>query len=331
MTLTQRFNPSRALLPLILAALAAVGMNAPVSAESFTFSGGPDGSTFQSFSEGIASRLSSSMEGVDLSSQSSAGSVENLRRVDARDADFGIVYAGDIYLGMQGKLDNDPRRYRNVRAVAYLYGAPAHLIVLEGSGITDVAQLAGKKVAVGEVGSGAAASARRFFEGVGLWDKIEPQYVGNNQGAAALGEGRLDALWVFAGFPNESVNQAANSNRIRLLQLNEAAEKGTLFHDHPYYATVIIPAGTYPGVDCDVVTIQDSALWVAGPHMDKDRVYQLMGSIYSPEGLAYLHQVHDAARTMTMASGLNGVVNKVHEGAARFWTENGLTLTQIQQ
>src|SRR5690606_26484594 len=148
-------------------------------------------------SNGIATRLSRAMEGVEVSNMASAGSVENLRRVNSRDADFGIVYSGDLYLGMNGKLTNDTRRYRNVHAVAYLYGAPAHLIVLDGSGIQSPQELAGKKVAVGPAGSGAAASAQRYFEGLGLWDKISPQYIGYNQGASALGDRQIDALWVF--------------------------------------------------------------------------------------------------------------------------------------
>ncbi|WP_237332715.1 TAXI family TRAP transporter solute-binding subunit [Zobellella iuensis] len=333
MMLKQLFKPSKALASLTIAAVAAFGMNATAQAqtERLAFSGGPDGGTFQYFSNGIATRLSRTMEGVEVSNMASAGSVENLRRVNSRDADFGIVYSGDIYLGLQGKLTNDTRQYRNAQAISYLYGAPAHLIVLDGSGITDVAQLAGKSVAVGPAGSGAAASAQRFFEGVGLWDKITPQYIGYNQGASALGDRQIDALWVFAGFPNASVIQAASSNKVRLLQVNDAAEKGTLFNDHPYYATVTIPSGTYPGVDYDVVTIQDSALWVAGRHLSEDKVYDSLKEIYSEDGLKFMYSVSQAAEAMTLEDGLLGVVTPLHEGAKKFWTEQGKTLSSTQQ
>ena len=165
MTLTRLFKLPATVSSFAAAALMAVTLGASPAAEAQTqrlaFSGGPDGGTFQFFSNGIATLLSRSIQGVDVSNMASAGSVENLRRVNSRDADFGIVYSGDLYLGMNGRLTNDTNRYRNVHAVAYMFGAPAHLIVLEGSGITDVAQLAGKKVAVGPAGSGAAASAQR--------------------------------------------------------------------------------------------------------------------------------------------------------------------------
>ncbi|WP_298719879.1 TAXI family TRAP transporter solute-binding subunit [uncultured Oceanisphaera sp.] len=332
MILNKMCKPARTLTSITLVAVATAGMGmAHAQTERLAFSGGPDGGTFQYFSNGIATRLSRTMEGVEVSNMASAGSVENLRRVNSRDADFGIVYSGDMYLGLTGKLTNDSRKYHNVQAMSYLYGAPAHLIVLDGSGITDVAQLAGKNIAVGPAGSGAAASAQRFFEGVGLWDKITPQYIGYNQGASALGDRQIDALWVFAGFPNASVIQAASSNKIRLLQVNEAAEKGTLFNDHPYYAAVTIPAGTYANVDYDVVTIQDSALWVAGRHLSEEKVRDSLQEIYSSDGLTFMSSVSQAAKSMSIDSGIMGIVTPMHDGAKGFWTEQGKTLTEAQQ
>jgi len=325
---TQRFK-STTLAGLATAAMtAAVIAAAPIAnatVDRLAFSGGPDGGTFQFFSNGIATLLSRHIEGVEVSNMASAGSVENLRRVNSRDADFGIVYSGDLYLGSNGELTNDPTQYRNVRAISFLYGAPAHLLVLEDSGITDVSELADKRVAVGPAGSGAAASAQRFFESLGLWDKIRPQFIGYNQGASALGDRQIDALWVFAGFPNASVIQAATSNKVRMLQVYEAAQKGTLSEDHPYYVKVTIPAGTYPGVDYDVETISDGALWVAGRHVSDDLVYQAVSKVYSEDGLNFMYSVSKAATAMTPETGLQGVVTEVHDGASRFWTENGKT------
>jgi TRAP transporter TAXI family solute receptor len=321
---------------LAIAAVAAVVLLAApatgvAQTQRLAFSGGPDGGTFQFFSNGIATLLSRNIEGVEVSNMASAGSVENLRRVNSKDADFGIVYSGDLFLGINGKLTNDTNTYRNTYVVSYLYGAPAHLIVLEDSGITEVTQLAGKKVAVGPAGSGAAASAQRFFESLGLWDKIDQQYIGYSQGASALGDKQIDALWVFAGFPNSAVIQAASSNSIRLLQVYEAAQQGTLAQDHPYYAEVTIPAGTYPGVDYDVKTIQDAALWVAGRHVEEDLMYQAVSEVYSEAGLKFMHSVAKAATAMTVQDALFGVVTPVHKGAQKFWMEQGLTLTDAQK
>ena len=245
------------------------------------------------------------------------GSVENLRRLNKREADFGITYSGDLYLGRNGRLSNNARQYRNVHAVAYLYGAPAHLVVLDDNQINSVTELVGKKVAIGAVGSGAAASAQRFFESMGVWGKIEPQYIGYSAGADALGEGLIDALWVFAGYPNSAVIQAASTNKIKLLQTHTEAEKErkTFLKIFPSTQKVVIPADTYPGVDYDVITIQDSALWTAGRHVPEEMVQKASEDIYDPNGLKYLVSVKSTAKAMSIDSGLTGIVTPVHKGA----------------
>ena len=295
------------------------------------FSGGPDGGTFQYFSNAISSRLSRNLPNVEVSNMASAGSVENLRRVDSGDADFGIVYAGDLYLALNGKLTGDTRIYANNYSMAYMYGAPAQLLVREASGIKSVKELAGKRVAVGQAGSGAAASAQRYFTSVGLWDKFTAEYIGYSQGASALGDNLIDAMWVFAGYPNASVIQAAASNRIRLLDLVEAGRAGGFFDDYPFYTEVTIPAGTYQGVDYDVKSVQDATIWTAGKHVSDEIVYGALKDIYSDEGLKYMYSVTKAATAMTVKDGLMGIATPVHPGAAKFWQEKGLTLTDLQK
>ncbi len=308
------------------------GFQAEVSAKDrLAFSGGPDGGTFQYFSNAVSSRLSRTQKDMEVSNMASAGSVENLRRVNSGEADFGIVYSGDLFLGLNGKLTNDTRKYESVYALSYLYGAPAHLLVLAGSGIESIKDLKGKRVAVGPAGSGAAASAQRYFTSVELWDNFTPEFIGYSQGASALGDGLIDAMWVFAGFPNSSVIQAAASNEIKILSTVATGKEYGFFDDNPYYTEVTIPAGTYQGVDYDVLTIQDSALWVAGKHVSKDNVSKALADIYSEEGLAFMVSVTKTAKAMTVADGLRGIVTPVHSGAAKFWTSHGLSLTDAQQ
>lgn len=317
---------------LFVVTLTLAGGASDVLAKSrLAFSGGPDGGTFQYFSNAMSSRLSRTQADMDVSNMASAGSVENLRRVNSGDADFGITYAGDLYLAKNGRLTGDTREYHNAHAVAYLYGAPAHLIVLESSGITDVKQLEGKRVAVGGAGSGAAASAQRFFTEVGLWDKFTPEFIGYSQGASALGDRLIDAMWVFAGYPNSSIIQAAASNPIRILNLVEAGKNSSFFQNHPYYAEVTIPAGTYQGVDYDVKTVQDSAIWTAGKHVDEGQVYRAVSDIFSDQGLAFMVSVTKTARAMKVEDAMFGIATPVHKGPAKFWTEKGLTLTDAQK
>jgi len=312
-------------LALVLSPLAALAK------DRLAFSGGPEGGTFQYFSNGIATRLSKNIDNLEVSNMASAGSLENLRRVNSGDADFGIVYSGDTYLGRIGKLTQDTREYKKVLAMAYLYGAPAHLIVKADSGINKVADLEGKRVAVGGPGSGAAGAAQRYFTTLGLWDKMKVEFLGYSKAASALGDNLIDAMWVFAGYPNSSVIQAAASNKIKLLNLVEAGEKAGFFEEYPFYTKLTIPANTYSGVDYDTASFQDSALWVAGEHVNPDIVYKALADIYSKEGLSYMVKVKSTAKAMSVEGGLNGIVTPVHPGAQKFWEEKGLTITPAQK
>jgi len=315
---------------LLLVSLMALSASPVFAKDRLGFGGGPEGGTFQYFSNGISSRLSKMLPNVEVSNMASAGSVENVRRVNSGEVDFGIAYSGDTYLAHNGRLTNDTNKYPNVQAVAYLYGAPAHLIVLEKSGISKVSDLAGKRIAVGGAGSGAAAAAQRYFGALGLWDKMKVEFIGYSKAASAIGDGLIDAMWVFAGFPNSSVIQAAASNKIKILSTYEAGEKGGAFKQYPFYAPVTIPAGTYSGVDYEVKTFQDSALWVAGANVSADHVYDAVSNIFTKEGLSYMVKVKSTAKAMSVAGGLTGVVTPVQTGAAKFWKEQGLNLTPEQ-
>ncbi len=312
----------------LAAAMAVPGVG--LAKDRLAFSGGPEGGTFQYFSNGIATRLSKNLADTEVSNMASAGSLENLRRVNSGDADFGIVYSGDTYLGRNGRLTNDTKQYKNVHALAYLYGAPAHLIVLADGGIDKVADVAGKKVAVGPAGSGAAGAAERFFGSLGLWDKMEPQFIGYSEGASALGDNKIQALWVFAGFPNSSVIQAAASNKIKILNVVEAGKAGGFFKDYPFYSELTIPAGTYSGVDYAVPSFQDSALWVAGKHVKAELVTKALADIYSTEGLAYMVKVKSTAKSMSVEGALEGIVTPIHAGAEKFWKDKGVAVTAEQ-
>lgn len=295
-----------------------------------SFSGGPEGGTFQYFSNGMATRLTKKIDGLEVSNMASAGSGENLRRVNSGEAEFGIVYSGDTYLGRNGRLTKDTNKYENVHALAYLYGAPAHLVTLADSGINAVSDLEGKRVAVGGAGSGAANAAERFFTTLGLWDKMKVEFLGYSKAAAAMGDGQIDAFWVFAGFPNSSVIQAAASNKIKVLSVVDAGKKAGFFDSFPFYTEVTIPAGTYSGVDYEIKSFQDSALWVANKDLDADTVYKGLNEIFSNKGLKYMVQVKSTAKAMSVKGALSGIVTPIHAGAEKFWKEKGLSVSADQ-
>lgn len=304
---------------------------AGAGAAPLTFSGGPDGGTFQVFANGIAELLRRRGDDPQLITLASAGSPENLRRVNRQEADFGIVYGADLEDARQGRLTDAGGTFDQVRTMAHLYQAPVHLLVRADSDITTPAQLAGRPVAVGPPDSGAAAAARRVFGSMGLWEAIEPRFIGYHQGARALIAGEVAALWVLAAAPNASVLHVAAETAIRLLPLGEVAAGAAPIADYPGYAAVIIPAGTYPGVDQAVHTIADSAQWIAGRQVPDRLLRNLLAAVYSDAGLHHLRELSHAALAMERRNALDHITTPLHDGAVRFWADRGKGLTAAQQ
>lgn len=291
-------------------------------AQMYKFSGGPSGGTFQYYASAISTL--SKKNDIRVLASSSGGAIENIRTVNSGKSSFAITYSGNVYMARQGRLKEDERKYENVLAVAFLYAAPAQLVVREKSDIDSPAKLVGKRVGIGNAGSGAAANAEIFFTTLGIWDDIKREHLGYRAAADAFKNGQVDAFWVFVGYPNAAVIEASLQNNIRLLDTWTAAKDSGLFEKHPYFTAATIPANTYRGQKTEVATFQDAALWVANKDVPSELVYNLLKIVYDDEGLAYMVEVHKSAKAMSVESGLDGILTPLHPGAEKFWKEKGL-------
>ena len=293
--------------------------------ERVVFSGGPAGGTFQVVANAmqVYKPIKESPD-FKVRAQSSAGSVENLRKVNSGKAQMGVVYSGHVYLGRNGQMKNDPKKYEDVMAVAWLYGAPAQLVVREGSGIKSANDLVGKKVGVGNAGSGAFANCELFFTHLGIWDKIERNAMGYNDAAQAFGNNQLDAFWLFTAFPSGAVIMAAQTNDVDLVNLGMDADNSGFFDKYPYFSKITVPAETYRGVGYESPSFQDSALWVANSKVTEDTVYNMLSMIYTEAGLAHMLEQKKTFKNMSLDTGAQGVVTPWHPGAVKFWKEKGM-------
>ena len=235
-----------------------------------------------------------------------------------------VVYSGHVWLGRNGQMKNDPKKYENVMAVAWLYGAPAQLVVRKGSGIKSVKDLVGKKVGVGNAGSGAFANCELFFTHMGVWDKIERNAMGYNDAAAAFGNKQLDAFWLFTAFPSGAVIMAAQTNDIDLINLDADAEASGFYKKYPYFGKLSVPAKTYRGVGYESPSFQDSALWVANSKVSADTVYKLLSTIYTDQGLKHMYGQKKTFKNMSLKTGAANIVTPFHPGAEKFWKEKGM-------
>lgn len=312
-------------LAMALAVALAFGM-APGIADAATFKakigGGPTGGTFNTFANGMAIYVPKVVPEIKASAVGSGGSVENVKRVSKGESTFGMCYAVDSSLGRLGKLPKDPVKYDKLRSMGYLYGAPAQLVVRADSGIKSAFDLAGKRVAVGNAGSGAAASAERFFRHIKIWDKFKPTFMGYSAAASAFKDGKIDAFWVLVGFPNRSVIEASVQVKINLVNVGDDAKKSGFYKAYAY-GPVVIPAGTYGEGMPECRTFQDSTILSVGKQVPADIVYKVMKALWSKKGMAAMVAAKKTFKAMTLENAFRGASVPMHPGAYKFWTEMG--------
>ncbi len=312
---------------LCLAVVAMAGAPADSMAKPFKakVGGGPTGGTFNTFANAMAVYVPKNMDDIKVSAVGSGGSVENVKRVASGESDFGLCYAVDSALGRAGQLPKDSKKYDGLRAMGFLYGAPAQLVVRANSDIKTAKDLEGKKVGVGNAGSGAAASAERFFRHLGVWDNFKPQFLGYSAAASAFKDGKIDAFWVLVGYPNRSIIEASVQVDIRLIDVGkDATESG--FYDAYAYIPVEIPAGTYGEGMPACSTFQDATFLCANVEVPTDVVYGIMKTLWSKDGMAAMAAAKKTFKTMTLENAFDGASVPLHPGAVKFWEEHGKTV-----
>jgi len=287
--------------------------------------GGPTGGTFNTFTNAMAVYVPKQLPDVKLTAVGSGGSVENVKRVNSGESDFGLCYAVDLALAANGGLPKDETKYDNVRVMGFLYGAPAQLVVRADSGYKSAMDLAGKRVAVGNAGSGAAASAERFFRHIGLWDNFKPQFLGYSPAASAFKDGKIDAFWLLVGYPNRSIIEAAVQVPIALINVGDDAETSGFYKEFAYLPSEI-PAGTYGEGMPACASFQDACLLCVNKDVPEDVVYEVMKTLWSPEGMAAMTEAKKSFASMNLDNNFLGASVPLHPGAAKFWTEAGKTV-----
>ncbi|MBF0376041.1 MAG: ABC transporter substrate-binding protein [Desulfamplus sp.] len=360
-----------------------------ISKEKIVLGGGPSGGIFQTVANAIASlKPIKEAAGFRIQLQSSEGSVENIKKIDSGSLQMAIVYSGDLWRGINGKIENytqdsssissssatnlssssfssssnlanSPTTYKKVMAVASLYTASAQLVVhagLETKGdnttinanstkneaIKSVKELEGKRIGVGNSGSGSYSTCELFLTHLGLWDKIEKRAIGYNDAARAFKNNEIDAFWVFSALPCPAVAMAAgdknkgfenngseiNSNNskglIEIINLGDDAYESGFLKEFPWFATTTIKSGTYNGVDKDILSFQDYAILVVNSELSSDVVYQMLSIIYTDDALNHLSQQNTNLKEMSVETGVIGIITPLHSGAERFWKEKGI-------
>ena len=215
---------------------------------------------------------------------------------------------------------------RNLRVIAALYPEAVHIVARTGSGIRSLADLNGKRIALGEAGSGTLAEARLVLHAEGLQEcQVRPEYLRLADAAALLESNKLDAFFMSAGAPVSAIVDAASMARVRLVPIT-GRPRDTLLRTYPFITGTIIPGATYPGIDTETPTVAVPALFIANAALPDDLVYGITKALWQDATRRLLDNGHPAGKAIRIENALNGVAIPLHPGAARYYIERGLKL-----
>lgn len=263
--------------------------------------------------------------GIRCFVESTGGSVYNIYALRDGELAFGIVQSDWQYNAYKGEgIFDDGPPFENMRSVFSLHSEMFTVAARPGSGIKTFADLKGKKVNVGNPGSGMRAIMQEMMEVMG-WSKssfAESAELKPTDAAKALCDGKIDAMVFAAGHPNGLIREITTGCGATLVPV-EGPQADTLLAKYPYYARTAIPGGMYAGNSQNIPTFGVKATLVTTSKVSDDVVYELVKSVFENfDDFKTLHFVFATLDKEKMVAA--GLTAPLHDGAAKYYKEVGL-------
>ena len=267
----------------------------------------------------MAEIFNKNIPGMNASAQSTGASVANINLIKDGKVEVALVQNDIAYYAANGTEMFKDKKVEAIQGIASLYNETIQIVTIEGKGIKTVADLKGKRVAVGALGSGTEANARQIMEIFGItYADIKPQYLSFGEAANGLKDGNIDVAFVTAGAPTAAIQDIAAQHKVALVSI-PADKAEALIKKYPFYAKQTIKGKTYPTVTEDVQTVAVKAMLVTSSKVDADLVYKMTKAMYT--NLDRIKSAHAQGANVQKATALEGMGIKVHAGADKFFKE----------
>lgn len=263
--------------------------------------------------------------GIRCSVESTGGSVYNLNTIRAGELDMGVAQSDWQYHAYHGTSKfKDAGPFKELRAVFSVHPEPFTVVARADSGIMDFMDLEGKRVNIGNPGSGQRGTMEVVMAALG-WDKgtfALASELKSAEQSKALCDNKIDAMVFTVGHPSGSIKEATTTcDSVLVSVMGSAIDK--LVMDNDYYRTATIPGGMYRGSDGDVQTFGVGATFVSSTAASADVVYEVVKAVF--ENFDDFRKLHPAFRHLQKAQMVkDGLSAPIHDGAAKYYKEAGL-------
>jgi TRAP transporter TAXI family solute receptor len=288
---------------------------------NLSISTGGTGGVYAVYGGGLADLISKNLKGYKATAETTSASVDNLKLIANKDSDIAFTLADSAIDAVEGK--ESFKEKLPIRALGTIYTNYTQIGTTAGKGIEKVTDLRGKRVSVGDPGSGTEVIAVRLLEAAGLDPNkdIKRSQLGVDESVSALKDGSIDAFFWSGGLPTSALTDLATTEEIRLVPNAEYAKKLRDQYGVAYQEDSI-PKDTYKGLPGDVATIGVPNLLVVHEEMDEKLARDLTKLLFDQK--QRLVAVHPEAKKLDPKRAQEVVPPvELHPGAQQYYEEAG--------
>lgn len=263
--------------------------------------------------------------GIRCSVESTGGSIYNLNSLRADELDVAVAQSDWQYHSFKGSGPfNTLGADKKLRSLFSLHSEPFTVIARADAGITEFEDIAGKRVNIGNPGSGMRATMEVIMKKMG-WSKKSFKLASElkaSEQAQALCDNKIDVMIYSAGHPNGAIQEATTSCETKLIDVDGPIIEA-LVKEYPFYAFATVPGGMYSGNPEDVKTFGVKATFVTSSNVDEEIVYRVVKSVFDNfDNFKTLHPVFSTLEAKRLVKEGNSA--PLHDGAKRYFKEIGL-------
>ncbi len=308
---------------ILLAAVAALSLAASAHAADFVnvLTGGTSG-VYYPMGVGLSQIYSKAMPEAKISVQATKASAENLNLLQAGRGEIAFTLGDSLSDAWKGDEEAGFKTpLKKLRTVAAIYSNYIQIVAAADSGIKTLADLKGKRLAVGAPKSGTELNSRAILKAAGMSykDLGKVEYLPFGESIELMKNRQLDASLISAGIGVAAIRDLATSVKMTIVTI--PADIVPKIGDAAYQVAVI-PAKTYEGQNAEVATIKVQNFLVTHEGVSNEVVYKMTKSMF--ENLDTLYAAHAAAKAITKADAAKGSPIPLHPGAEKYYREAGL-------
>lgn len=276
---------------------------------------------------GVLAQYITNNSNARVTAVSSGGSKVNIQSIQDGDFQLGFTQS-DVcayaWNGTKSFADDGPTH--DFRVLGALYNETVQLFSMNPD-IKTVEDLRGRRVSIGEAGSGVYFNALDVLEAAGLSvDDIKPQYQSFDASKEALKDGMIDAAFIVAGTPTPAITELATTNGVSFIPIDGTLQS-TMLTEHPYYSAQTIAAGTYPGQTEDIQTISVEATIIVSASLPDDLVYQMTAAIF--DHIEAISAENAKGSDLSVENAASVKAAPFHAGAAKYYKEHGIDVETL--